>query len=115
MGKCRTKLDGSRPSFLSQNSLRILIPETRVSQNVLFRYKPQHAICNWIWCKRAMLGFERHGVSITGELLHDIFGHGEVNISLGVIPLEVDATIEITGAVFDDVVRLSLEGFVEVL
>jgi hypothetical protein len=41
MGKCRTKLDGSRSSFLSQNSLRILIPETRVPQNVQFRYKPQ--------------------------------------------------------------------------
>jgi hypothetical protein len=42
MGKFRTKLDGLGPSFLSQNSLRILIPETLVSQNVLFRYKPQH-------------------------------------------------------------------------
>jgi hypothetical protein len=38
MGKCRTKLDGSRPSFLSQNSLQILIPETRVSKNVLCMY-----------------------------------------------------------------------------
>jgi hypothetical protein len=47
MGKCRTKLDGSRPSFLSQNSLRILILEARVSQNVLFRYKPQHAVPGW--------------------------------------------------------------------
>jgi hypothetical protein len=62
-----------------------------------------------------MLGFERHGVRITGELLHDVSGHGEVNISLGVIPLEVDATIEITDAVFDNVGRLSLEGIVEVL
>ncbi len=51
------------------------------------------AVCDWIGCKRAMLGFERHGVSITGKLLHDVFGHGEVNISLGVIPLEGDATI----------------------
>jgi hypothetical protein len=40
MGKCRTKLDGSCPSFLSQNSLRILIPETRVSQNVLLDINP---------------------------------------------------------------------------
>ncbi len=40
MEECRTKLDGLRPSFLSQNSLRILIPETCVSQNVLFRYTP---------------------------------------------------------------------------
>ncbi len=62
-----------------------------------------------------MLGFERRRVSITGELLHDVFGHGEVNISLGIIPLEVNATIEVTGAVFDNVVSLSLEGIVEVL
>ncbi len=38
MGKCRTKLDGSRPSFLSHNSLQILIPETCISQNVLCTY-----------------------------------------------------------------------------
>jgi hypothetical protein len=40
-----------------------------------------------------MLGFERHRVRITGGLFHDVFGNGEVNISLGVIPLEVDATV----------------------
>ncbi len=51
------------------------------------------ALCNWVWCKRAMLGFERCGVRITGELFHDKFGHGEVNISLGIIPREVDATV----------------------
>ncbi len=72
-------------------------------------------VCNWVWCKRAMLGFERRGVSLTGELLHDVFEHGEVNISLGIIPHAVDATIEITNVVFDDVVSLSLEGTVEVL
>jgi hypothetical protein len=42
MGKCRTKLDGSRPSFMSQNSLRILIPETRVSQNVKLDINPNN-------------------------------------------------------------------------
>jgi hypothetical protein len=40
-----------------------------------------------------MLGFERHRVRIMGELFHDVFGHGEVNISLGVILLEVDAKV----------------------
>jgi hypothetical protein len=40
MGKCRTKLDGLRPSFLSQDSLQILIPETSVSQNVLLDINP---------------------------------------------------------------------------
>jgi hypothetical protein len=62
-----------------------------------------------------MLGFEQRRVSIMDELLHDAFGHGEVNVSLGVIPLEVDATLEITGAVFDNVIRLSSERDVEVL
>jgi hypothetical protein len=51
------------------------------------------ALCNWVWCKRAMLGFEKRRVRITGELFHDLFGHGEVNISLGIIPLEVDASV----------------------
>jgi hypothetical protein len=46
MGKCRTKLDGSRPSFMSQNSLQILIPETRVSQNVLLDINPN----TLLWC-----------------------------------------------------------------
>jgi hypothetical protein len=50
------------------------------------------AVCNWVWCKRAMLGFDRRRVRITGELFHDVSGNGEVNISLGIIPLEVDAT-----------------------
>ncbi len=40
-----------------------------------------------------MLGFERCGVKITGELFHDVFEHGDVNIFLGVISLEVDATV----------------------
>ncbi len=73
------------------------------------------AVCDWIGCKRAMLGFERRGVSIMGKLLHDIFGHGEVNISLGVIPLEGNAAIKLTSSIFDNVVSLSSEGIVEVL
>ncbi len=60
------------------------------------------AVCNWVWCKRAMLGFDRRGVRITGELFHDISGHGEVNIS-------------IAGAVLDNVVSFSPERIVEVL
>ncbi len=72
------------------------------------------AVCNWVWCKRAMLGFERRGGRIMGELFHDIFGHEEVNISLGVIPLEVDATVWITGTVLDDVVSFSSERIKEV-
>ncbi len=51
------------------------------------------ALSNWVWCKRAMLGFDMCRVRITGELFHDKSGHGEVNIFLGVIPLEVDATV----------------------
>ncbi len=51
------------------------------------------ALCYWVWCKWAMLGFDGRRVRITDELFHDVSGHGEVNISLGVIPLEVDATV----------------------
>ena len=40
-----------------------------------------------------MLGFDGHRVRITSELFHDVSGHGEVNISFGVIPLVVDATV----------------------
>ncbi len=73
------------------------------------------AVSNWIWCKRAMLGFERRGVSITGQLFHDIFGHNEVDISLGVVPFEVDSTVEVTSTVLNNVVRFSLEGIVVML
>ncbi len=62
-----------------------------------------------------MLGFERRGVSMVGELFHDIFGHGEVDISLGVVPFDVDATVEVTGTVLNNVVSFSLEGIVEML
>ncbi len=47
MRKCRTKLDRWRPSFLSQNSLRILILDTRVSQNVLLDINPNMQGWNW--------------------------------------------------------------------
>ncbi len=73
------------------------------------------AVSNWVWCKRAMLGFERCRVSITGELFHDVFEHGKVDISLGVVSLEVDATVEVTGTVLNNVVSFSLEGIVEML
>ncbi len=73
------------------------------------------AISNWVWCKRAMLGFERRGVSITGELFHDVFGHDKVNISLGVVPFEADATVEATGTVLNYVISFSPKGVVDVL
>jgi hypothetical protein len=74
------------------------------------------AVSNWVWCKRAMLGFERRGVNITtGELFHDVFGHGKVDISLGVVPFEVDATVEVTSMVLDNVVSFSPEEIVEML
>ncbi len=62
-----------------------------------------------------MLGFERRGVSITGELFHDVFGHGEVDISLDVVPFEVDATVEVTGTVLKNFISFSPKGIVEML
>ena len=41
--------------------------------------------------------FVRHGMNITGQLFHDILGHGKINVAFIIIPTEVDATIEITG------------------
>ncbi len=62
-----------------------------------------------------MLGFERRRVSITGELFHDVLGRGKVDISLGVVPFEVDATVEVTGTVLDNVISFSSEGIIEML
>ncbi len=38
-------------------------------------------------------------MSITVQLFHDILGHGKINVAFIKIPLDVDATIEITGLV----------------
>jgi hypothetical protein len=57
-----------------------------------------------------MLWFVRHRMSITGQLFHDILGHGKINIALIIIPLEVDATIEITGLVLQRCHMFLFEG-----
>jgi hypothetical protein len=41
----------------------------------------------------AMFWSVRCGVSIMSELFHDVFGHGEVNVSIVVISFQVDAAI----------------------
>jgi hypothetical protein len=49
-----------------------------------------------------IMWFVRHRMSITGQLFHDILGHGKINIAFIIIPLEVDATKEIVGLVFNN-------------
>ena len=44
-------------------------------------------------------------MNITSYLFHHIFGHVQVNIVFVIIPIEVDATIEITKAVFNNFVH----------
>ena len=48
-------------------------------------------------------------MSITSHLFHHIFGHFQVNIAFVIIPLEVDSTIEIIKAVFNNGIRLLVE------
>ncbi len=62
-----------------------------------------------------MLWFVRRGMSITGQLFHDILGHGKINVAFIIIPLEVDATIEITGLIFNNVICFLSEGIVKML
>jgi hypothetical protein len=54
-------------------------------------------------------------VGIPCELLHYIFGHGEVDILLLVVPFKVDAAVEVTYAVFDNFICFFAKGIVEVL
>ncbi len=51
------------------------------------------AVRDGIGQEETMLWFVRRGVSITSELFHDAFEHGKVNVSIVVIPFQLDATI----------------------
>jgi hypothetical protein len=62
-----------------------------------------------------MLWFFRSGMSITGQLFHDILVHGMINVAFIIFPLEVDATIEITGLVFNNVICFLSKGVVKML
>ncbi len=73
------------------------------------------AVCDRVGHKWTVLRFERRKVSIRSELFHDILWHCKVNITLGIIPLEVDAAIEITNSIFDNIVSLGTKGILEVL
>ncbi len=73
------------------------------------------SISDGIGGEGTMLWFVRQGMSITGQLFHDILGHGKINIAFIIIPLKVDATIEITGLVFNNVICFFLEGIVKML
>ncbi len=62
-----------------------------------------------------MLWFVRRWMSITSQLFHDILWHGKINVVFIIIPLEVDATIEITGLVFNNAICFFSEGAVKML
>ncbi len=62
-----------------------------------------------------MMWFVRHWMSITSQLFHDILWHGKINVAFIMIQLEVDATMEITGSVFNNVICFFLEGAVKML
>ncbi len=62
-----------------------------------------------------MLWFVRRGMSITGQLIHDILGNGKINVAFIIIPLEVDATIEITRSFFNNVICFLFEGVIKML
>ncbi len=49
------------------------------------------------------------------ELLHYIFGHGEVNILLLVVPFKVNAAVEVAYAVFGNFTCFFAKGIVEML
>ncbi len=62
-----------------------------------------------------MLWSVRCGVSIISELFHDVFGHGKVDVSIVIIPFQVDVTILLATTVFNNVVSFFPEAVVEVL
>jgi len=68
-----------------------------------------------VGCKRAVLGFERCRVCITGELFHDVLWHGKINITFGIVPLEFDTAVEIANAILNNVVGLGAKTVEEVL
>ncbi len=51
-----------------------------------------------------MLRFDRSRMSVMGKLLHDILGHGEVNITFFIMTREVNATVEIANSAFNNVI-----------
>ncbi len=62
-----------------------------------------------------MLWFQRGNVGIPCELLHYIFGHGEVDILLLVVLFKVDAAVEVAYVVFNNFICLFVKGVVDVL
>ena len=62
-----------------------------------------------------MFRFQRGNVGIPCDLFHYIFGHGEVDILLLVVPFKVDAAVEVAYAVLDNFICFFAKGIVEVL
>ncbi len=52
---------------------------------------------------------------VANQLFEDVFWHREVDVTLIIIPLEVDATVEVADAVLNNFVGFRPQGVVEVL
>jgi hypothetical protein len=73
------------------------------------------AIIDRIGRKGTVLWFQRGNVGVPCELLHYIFGHGEVDILILVVPFKVDAAVEVAYAVFHNFICFFVRGIIEVL
>jgi hypothetical protein len=73
------------------------------------------AIVDWIGQEGTMLRFQRGNVGVPCELFHYIFGHGEVNIFLFIVPFNVYTAVEVTRPVLNNFICLFSEGIIEVL
>ncbi len=51
------------------------------------------AVSDGIGQEGTMLWFVRYRVGITSEFFHDAFGHKKVNVSIVVVPFQVDSTV----------------------
>jgi hypothetical protein len=54
-------------------------------------------------------------MTISHELFHDLFGHGEIGIMFVVIPFKVDTTVEVACTILDDLEHFFLESIINVL
>jgi hypothetical protein len=54
-------------------------------------------------------------MTLSCELFHDVFGHGEIDIRFVVIAFKVDSTVEVTSMILDDFSCFFLEGIIKVL
>ncbi len=65
------------------------------------------AISNWAWSVQAVLGLKWWQKVISGEVLDCIDGHGNVYLTFAVVPLEIDAAVEIASPILNNFICLS--------